>query len=222
MAKQVSYGNKAEKNVNYDYNTNIKQSATSNTKFSKLGGIENRTTKDKLCKNDPQYENGREYDFEKEVNTIHLSCASDCYHGVKLDYAGIIIYSHNGHKEWYTASGKKCKSGYLVIQNMNSTEVLRYLDEDVGIHAAVYRNVFGQDIDTIVHGNAFLIRGEKIEWEQGFDHPQLGMHPGKQMMISDSAKECVVKVVKTWMGDGHHWRSNQNYAVKDLLANSYT
>ena len=78
------------------------------------------------------------------VTTLHLSCASDVYEGPSNNYAGFVLYAHNGQTTW-TLNGRKCRTGYIVVQDTSSPGVRRCSPHSEGVvHGAVYKNVFGE------------------------------------------------------------------------------
>lgn len=100
--------------------------------------------------------------LETTLKTIHLSCASHrthIYNEGNWNYAGFILYTHNGQTEWWSLSRRKSKIGYLVIQDANSLEVKRHLNNDEGIHVADYTNVFREHVGNIT-GETFSIDRE--------------------------------------------------------------
>ena len=100
------------------------------------------------------------------VKTLHISCQSDKYTGSCHKYGGIIIYGRNGQKEWYTANGTHCKSGYVVIMRTDTSEFkelqTRWSGEPGHVHGAIYKKAFGESCNDVnVIGEGFgIIDGE--------------------------------------------------------------
>ena len=152
------------------------------------------------------------------VTTLHLSCASDVYDGTSRSYAGVILYAHNGQTEW-TLNGKRCKTGYIVVQDPDTPAVKRYRGTSEGVvHGAVYKNVFGEDIGDTV-GEGFSIMNGEFKWRSWtFNARTKHYHDGSKQ-ISAVAKDCIFKILLVWMKIGkqqHCLPCTRNYNVEDI------
>lgn len=163
------------------------------------------------------------YDESKviDVKTIHISCKSDTFRGNNYNYAGVIIYKHNGKVEWKTPNGTRCKSGYVVIQDTDKQEVKQWRGKTDGVvHGAVYRNVFGEDVDTTnVIGEGFSIQSGLFKVNSGvFNNPEESEYHDSRKQMSNVSLHCIDKVVESWKNAGlENWLGCRNFSVRDLL-----
>ena len=153
------------------------------------------------------------------VKAYHLSCASDVYRGDNHNYAGFVLYSHDGKNEW-DINGKKCKTGFLVIQDTESAGVKRHQGNAPGVvHGAVYKNVFGEDVGNTVGEGFAVVKGE-FKWNSGTFNSKEDTYHDNQRKISQDTERCVSEVLKAWMkaGESHqHLPPEREYPVKELL-----
>ena len=93
------------------------------------------------------------------LKTMQISCKSDTYQPGH-NYAGVIVYQHDGKSEWRTAKNTYCKSGYIVIQDTDSENVKKWFGKEPGaVHGDVYRNAFGESVsEGNVVGEGFALR----------------------------------------------------------------
>ena len=135
------------------------------------------------------------------VETLHLSCSSDVYQPGH-NYAGFILYSHNGQTDW-RLNGVHCKTGYIVILDTDSEKVRHWKELSPGqVHGAVYKCIFGEDPapDTIGEGFAFL--GGEFRWNSWtFNGADTVYHDGRRE-ISDMAGKYVQYVLTMWEREG--------------------
>ena len=155
------------------------------------------------------------------VTTLHLSCASDVYiEGAGKNYAGFVLYAHKGQTSW-TLNGRQCRTGYIVVQDTGSRAVQRYIGKTEGIvHGAVYKNVFGEDIDKDTVGEAFSVMSGEFEWKSGTFNRRTSYYHDGSFEISSIAKECIFKVMLVWMKVGsnkHYLPCTRNFYVEDLV-----
>ena len=151
-----------------------------------------------------------------KLTVVHLSCASDPYQNGN-DYAGFILYSHDGKTDWYL-NGRHCKTGYLIIQNTSKQEVQRYRGTGDGVvHGAVYKNVFGEDIGNTV-GEAFAYVDGTFKWRSHAFNTRYpsSYHDGDKEM-AEITKKCVSKVLEEWRACEGYLPTCRNYEIKDLL-----
>lgn len=153
------------------------------------------------------------------LKEVHLSSASDVYRGENNNYAGYILYSHDGQTKW-KLNGRECEIGLLVIKDTGKEGVRRHMGSTEGVvHGAVYKSVFDEDVGNTV-GEGFSVCKGEFKWESGtFNARQDSFHDDKRR-ISEVAELCVSKVLKTWMKAGEeyqHLPSKRKYAVKELL-----
>ena len=152
------------------------------------------------------------------VTTLHLSCASDVYDGTSKNYAGFVLYSHNGQTSW-TLNGKKCKSGYIVIQDTDSSNVQRYraAGSPGVVHGAVYRNVFGEDIGKSTVGEGFAVMDGEMKWNSyTFNAPRDSVYHDHCKDISQVARDNIEKVLQEWKDAGmksHSLPTERNFTV---------
>lgn len=153
---------------------------------------------------------------EIPVTTLHLSCSSDVYGGPSKNYAGFVLYSHDGQTSW-TLNGRKCKSGYIVIQDTDSSGVRKYLGASPGVvHGAVYKNVFGEDIGARTVGEGFAVMGGVIKWNSYTFNAHKDFYHDSRKGISQVAQENIERVLQVWMDAGikrHCFPTVRNFDV---------
>lgn len=66
--------------------------------------------------------NKRGSDPRFTITTLHISCHSEPYRGRSFKYGGIIIYGRNDQGIWSTNNNTRCKSGYLVIMQTDTSD----------------------------------------------------------------------------------------------------
>ena len=132
------------------------------------------------------------------VTTLHLSCASDVYEGPSNRYAGFVLYAHNRQTVW-TLNGRKCRTGYVVVQDTDSPGVQRCISNSEGVvHGAVYKNVFGEQLSFRNHPK----RGRKGIMIESADSVMELVYSvielvDSNMMLVDSVMESVDSVMES-------------------------
>ena len=154
-----------------------------------------------------------------KMTHIHISCESDPYQA-DHEYAGFILYAHGDDpvKTDWCLNGKRCKNGYLVIQESNKPEVQRYVGQAEGqIHGAVYKNVFGEDVGKAV-GEAFSYDEHgKFQWHSlAFNTPSDDYH-GEGNRVSDIIEECLFLVLNEWKKSKGSLPSVRTYELKVVI-----
>ena len=152
------------------------------------------------------------------LKTIHLSCASHPYYGANVNYAGFILYARGCESEWVSPSSKrKCKSGYLVVQDATPFEMGQDFVKNQGMYAAIYKNIFKEDIgDTL--GEAFSILNGKFRWHFNVFNAENEYYVERNEM-SAVVEECVIKVLDIWKEAKGHFPKERNFEIKCLLNN---
>lgn len=157
---------------------------------------------------------------EIPVTTLHLSCASHVYRDHSKNYAGFVLYSHNDQTSWML-NRRKCKSGYIVIQDTDSFGVRRYLGTSPGVvHGAVYKNVFGEDIGERTVGEGFSVMGGVTKWNSYTFNAHDDYYHDSRKGISQVAQENIEIVLNDWMYFGKKWHclpTKRNYDVQNRL-----
>ena len=156
---------------------------------------------------------------ELVLKVIQLSSCCDVYRGENHNYAGFILYAHNGQTKW-ELNGRTCEIGLLIIKDSESEAVKRHIGHAEGmIHGPVYKSVFNEDIGNTV-GEGFSVQKGKFEWNsRSFNARQDTFHDQSEK-ISEVAKQCVSQVLKVWMKEGEegqHLPSVRRFTVKELL-----
>jgi hypothetical protein len=159
-----------------------------------------------------------------DVKTMHISCKSDTYQP-DHNYGGIIIYQYDGKSEWTTANNTHCKSGYIVIKDIDSENVKKLIGKEPGqVHGAVYRNAFGESVNEAkVVGEGFAVRNgeskvEKFEINSGvLNNPKDSIHHDHRKRMHELSEHCVGKIVEYWKTAGPSWVRQRNFEVKQLL-----
>jgi len=151
---------------------------------------------------------GNFFDPDIPVTTLHLSCSSDVYQQGH-DYAGFVLYSHDGMTDW-RLNGIHCKTGYIVVRDTNSCSVAHIIlfgNSQGQVHGAVYKSVFGEEVSDDTIGEGFAVRGGKFQWNSGvFNARNTVYHDGRRI-ASDQAKHSVAKVLAQWMDAGTRQQS---------------
>jgi hypothetical protein len=151
---------------------------------------------------------------------MHISCKSHKYESGH-NYAGVIIYQYNGKSDWRTRNGTHCKSGYVVIQDTDSENVIQWMNEgsaDV-VHRAVYRNAFGESMtDEIVVGECFSIQNGIFENCLSVAETSASSQDIKKM--HGLSEHCVRQIVNHWKTAGSSLPKQRNFEVKELLRDS--
>ena len=117
-------------------------------------------------------------------------------------------------QEWWL-NGKHCKSAYLVIQDTDSEEVVKYMNKAPGqVHGAVYWNVFGEGADvTKAVGEGFSLLNETYRWNSFTFNAGSGIYHDGQRKISSVAEVCVQKILDNWISNSS---LGKTYVVKEL------
>lgn len=153
------------------------------------------------------------------LKSVHLSSISHPYCGENHDYAGFILYAHDGETKW-TLNDRNCEIGLLIIKDTGKEEVKRHIDNSEGmVHGAVYKSVFDEDVGNTV-GEGFSVRKGTFEWNSRTFNARDDTYHDDRRTISDVAKQCVSKVLKRWMKageEGQRLPSQRRYTVKELL-----
>ena len=148
------------------------------------------------------------------VETIHISCKSDAYQGTDYCYAGVIIYSCDGKSEWQTTNGTRCKSGYVVIMDINAKKLKPYQQQGPGlVHGAVYRRAFGEECTARnVMAEGFSVMKGVFKLNSGVFNPTQHLHHAGVQRSLHQLKE----VVDHWMDAGDHFYRCRDFLVKDF------
>ena len=136
-----------------------------------------------------------------QVTTLNLSWNSDVY-TPGHNYAGLILYSHNGETTW-RLNGVPCKTGYIVMRDPTSRRVSTHLTKCSNqAHTAVYKSLFGEEVSeyTIAEGFA-VIKGE-FNWKCGVINARDSPYHTGTGSMSESSKCRVAKVLCQWMEAG--------------------
>ena len=156
---------------------------------------------------------------ELVLKVIHLSSYCDVYRGENHNYAGFILYAHNGQTKW-DLNGKTCEIGLLIIKDSESEAVKRHIGDAEGmIHGPVYMSVFNEDVGNTV-GEGFSVCKGEFKWESGTFNARQDTYHDQSRHISEVAEHCVSKVLKVWMKVGEEKQrlpSDRKYHVKELL-----
>ena len=156
---------------------------------------------------------------ELVLKVVHLSSSCDIYRGENHNYAGFILYAHNGQTKW-ELNGRTCEIGLLIIKDSESEAVKRHIGQAEGkIHGPVYMSVFNEDVGNTV-GEGFSVQKGTFEWNSGTFNARQDTYHDKERDISEVAKQCVSKVLKVWMKEGEerqHLPSVRRFTVKELL-----
>ena len=157
------------------------------------------------------------------ITTLHISCHSEPYRGSSFKYGGIIIYGRNDQGNWSTNNNTRCKSGYLVVMQTDSSDFKKlqkkWRTEPGKVHGVIYRKAFGESCNDVkVVGEGFGIMDGEFQTSSGAFNPSHGddYHDSSWEMHPDS-KKCVKKVVEYWKNAGNNFLCRQNHPVKDLL-----
>lgn len=165
-----------------------------------------------------------------KVETLHISSKSDTYCGKDRKYGGIIIYGLSSlrsslpsrPREWHTANGTHCKSGYVVIIQTDTSEFQelqnKWSSEPGRVHGVIYRKAFGESLNDVkAVGEGFGIIDDEFKITSGALNPARGddYHDDSPLMNEDSAR-YVGALVKIWKDAGPNFPARQNYTVKEL------
>ena len=151
------------------------------------------------------------------ISCIHISCASDTYRE-RCDYAGFILYSHNGQTKW-TLNDRRCQSGYLVIQDTASPAVQQQQAREGIVHGKVYKNVFGEDVADDTVGEGFAVRKDgDFAWNSRTFNTRTSAYHDNDRAMSPVVRKCVQKVLSEWIEAGRSERGLgcRNFLIKDL------
>ncbi len=147
------------------------------------------------------------------LTNFHLSCASDLYRD-ECEYAGFVLCSYNGRNKW-TLNGRRCLSGYIVIQDTASPDVRKQAARSE--HGKVFKNVFGEDLSSCVEGQAFAVRkGGRFEWGSPATSDSGSEHSRDEDQRS-RVKGYMERIVRDWMEAGRteNGLGCRNYPLED-------
>ena len=135
---------------------------------------------------------------DSPVVSVHLSSSSDVYKEGH-NYAGFILYSHNGETDW-TLNGIHCKSGYMVILDSDSYRVSSLKGNSPGqIHGAVYKCIFGEDPNGATKGEGFAYYRGDFRWSSGVFNGLSSLFFGNR---KSDGRDYIYSVLKLWMNSG--------------------
>ena len=146
-----------------------------------------------------------------QLRVIHFSCASDPFQKGH-NYAGFILYSHNGETDWYL-NGRHCKTGYLVIQDTSKHEGVA----DGDLHGAVYMNMFGENIGDTV-GEVFLYVDGIFKWQShSFNTQYSSSYHNSDKEMAEVTKKCVSRILEEWKACEGYLPTCRNFEIKEFL-----